>query len=1019
MLINLPPEILGKIFLLTSLQTRTKIISRVCKFLNYFIFNHDILWSRLNLNLVKNISDYIISSIFYDNLPFDTRIYIRELYLNEVPITLESVCIVLETCENLKIIHLRTAEEVLEMSSVKQLLEDLFFIEDEGEEKKSEQIEQNDDENNEQQQQSEILEITATNIANINNIDNIDNINNIDNIDIDNINEENGNTNNDEINNTDNDDKVTKIVPRVHRANLICKLQTIYWYLDHDKWTWWTRNDKINLENTLRRITKNPRASVQVPWCDFCNKQPASFQIRWGDGDDVNNNNNIANINGNENVAVAAAFNIVPTLLAPPPSLQQRMSRVYNGNIREDGNRDGVVVGVIQTPPDGVQDGGIVAAVAEEATTINENENDDDENIIVQTDEDGYVVIMELRNQLIDKEKNDSIIIIEDGLKNNNPNNLNNPNSLRNSDNLNNSNNSINDSNNPKLWNFKKKFWILFIISLLNMIAPFCNAIIYPALSDIRSDFNTSEIIVSSTGISPLFWASYSDLRKTRRKVYLASIILFVISSIIGAVSTNIWLLSAMRALQASSSSPGQVIGAGVIKRGRKYGLFYVGFFTGNLVGPIIGGYFALISWRWVFWFLAIFETVSSEKRKVNVCPEMRIKSVWISAILVPLSFITYGWLIERKVYMVFPIIFIFLALLGISSTETYLVDAYPTKSASAVSVNKFICFITSGIISNFAVSIQDALVNMNDVIDISDIPIYIVGNDDIQLLTLIVVNLYEKGARNISVLISNTHEKNINKESINANIIPGTWKDIKDFEAVLSALFAACLVNKVVIFITWDSGMELDHLNFNSHEYYNSSSIHNNWKSPNEMKWILFQVGLFAENILNNDISTITTAFNSPSQYIFVNVSVKSDFAKIIAETIINKKVLPDRNYVVGEFVSHTFLGHVYKVFNDGLEFDDMMNYKITDYETTNQLRINGIISPQPMPRILYPSCDSYMQKLCIEISFQFEAVIYKILENSHRQETLKDWETCNKEVTEIHFSSHIKNAGYKNLGS
>ncbi|CAG8472954.1 5642_t:CDS:10 [Diversispora eburnea] len=49
-------------------------------------------------------------------------------------------------------------------------------------------------------------------------------------------------------------------------------------------------------------------------------------------------------------------------------------------------------------------------------------------------------------------------------------------------------------------------------------------------------------------------------------------------------------------------------------------------------------------------------------------------------------------------------------ALLGLSSTETYLVDAYSIKCASAISVNKFICFITFGIISNFSVSIQDAL---------------------------------------------------------------------------------------------------------------------------------------------------------------------------------------------------------------------------------------------------------------------------------------------------------------------
>lgn len=87
----------------------------------------------------------------------------------------------------------------------------------------------------------------------------------------------------------------------------------------------------------------------------------------------------------------------------------------------------------------------------------------------------------------------------------------------------------------------------------------------------------------------------------------------------------------------------------------------------------------------------------------------------------------------------------------------------------------------------------------------------------------------------------------------------------------------------------------------------------------PESMKWILFQVGIFDEEILKNDISTITTAFNSPNQYIFLNVTVKEDLAMLIAETISSDKVLPNRNYVIGDFVAHTFLGHAYQVANNG----------------------------------------------------------------------------------------------------
>jgi hypothetical protein len=84
-------------------------------------------------------------------------------------------------------------------------------------------------------------------------------------------------------------------------------------------------------------------------------------------------------------------------------------------------------------------------------------------------------------------------------------------------------------------------------------------------------------------------------------------------------------------------------------------------------------------------------------------------------------------------------------------------------------------------------------------------------------------------------------------------------------------------------------------------------------------MRWILFQVGIFDEEVLKHDISTITTAFNSPSQYIFINITVKEDLAQLVVEAIVSKEIELNRNYVVGDFVAHTFLGHVYQVANNG----------------------------------------------------------------------------------------------------
>ncbi|CAG8694445.1 10820_t:CDS:2, partial [Acaulospora morrowiae] len=296
-------------------------------------------------------------------------------------------------------------------------------------------------------------------------------------------------------------------------------------------------------------------------------------------------------------------------------------------------------------------------------------------------------------------------------------------------------------------------------------------------------------------------------------------------------------------------------------------------------------------------------------------------------------------------------------------------------------------------------------------VIDISNTAIYLVCNEDVRLMTLLVSSLFSKGAANIHLLISDQQAQYFERdELIGVNIIKGTWEETADFEPVIAnavivismlyhdfekqqKLFSACVRQNVILFVTWDSGMELDHLvrdhscprtqlhqrllEYTSqtadriHPYFipprSSASYHFPHLPADKMQWILFQVGIFDDEVLKHDISTVTTAFNSPNQFIFINVSVKSDFADIVAATIVNKRARPNRNYVVGEFVSHAFLGHVYKVINQDLEYDSTMPCEITEFETTNQLRIS-------------------------EISFQHGAIIYKMLAN-HRRVTLREW--------------------------
>ncbi|CAH1762240.1 9551_t:CDS:10 [Entrophospora sp. SA101] len=231
--------------------------------------------------------------------------------------------------------------------------------------------------------------------------------------------------------------------------------------------------------------------------------------------------------------------------------------------------------------------------------------------------------------------------------------------------------------------------------------------VLYPALLNILADLRIdNETYVNALiGIfmifwGPIFWASYSDMRSTRRNVFLVALLLLLISSIICAISNRIELLLAMRALQACGSSVAQSVGAGCIsdlyipsERGKHYGVFYIGFFVGVLIGPIVGGSIAL-NFGWSFNPFVAFKLLKSKnanvvynrltKKNNNVSyPELRIHS---------------GWAVSLSTQLI------------LNPQETYLVDAYPESSASIVALNKLFAFISAGIMSVLILPMANAL---------------------------------------------------------------------------------------------------------------------------------------------------------------------------------------------------------------------------------------------------------------------------------------------------------------------
>ncbi|KAI8080746.1 major facilitator superfamily domain-containing protein [Gilbertella persicaria] len=166
-----------------------------------------------------------------------------------------------------------------------------------------------------------------------------------------------------------------------------------------------------------------------------------------------------------------------------------------------------------------------------------------------------------------------------------------------------------------------KKNFIILLVALSGIAGPMSSMMYMPALLTVVRDLHTTTSAVNGSvsafvvfmGISPLFWAALSDTYG-RKRMYMFSGMITVVSSVISALSTNIGMLIAFRALQSFGSNAGTSLGAGVIadmipveNRGKAYGIFYAGPLLGPVIGPTIGGFLCqYLGWRSTFYFTAI-----------------------------------------------------------------------------------------------------------------------------------------------------------------------------------------------------------------------------------------------------------------------------------------------------------------------------------------------------------------------------------------------------------------------------
>jgi multidrug resistance protein len=158
------------------------------------------------------------------------------------------------------------------------------------------------------------------------------------------------------------------------------------------------------------------------------------------------------------------------------------------------------------------------------------------------------------------------------------------------------------------------------------MMNTFIAASIQSAFEPISVDFGVSlqttsylvSLFIAVLGVAPFFWCPIAD-RWGRRPVFLVSMIVTAVGNIGCAVSPNYSSMAGCRAVTAFFVSPAAAIGTGVVadmffkkERGRFIGVWTVMITIGVPVAPFIFGFVALrISYRWIFWILAIVRELS------------------------------------------------------------------------------------------------------------------------------------------------------------------------------------------------------------------------------------------------------------------------------------------------------------------------------------------------------------------------------------------------------------------------